>query len=154
MEAGAVMVFVTGCDHSYVASNDVAIVLFQPLPFAFDRSASRLRRIAPFKSHLQWDLHDNLSVIANSLTTMHQRRSSWLKEASLVGDRGFFHEPVRTTVSAKLEQKSGVLKTMPAWSKRLQPFSFMLRIRKRTCRVLLALCVTPLIYATRWRSHE
>ena len=85
MEAGAVMVFVTRCDYCYVASNDVAIVLFQPLHFAFDRSARRLRRIAPFKSHLQWDLHDNLSVTANSLTKIHQRRSPWLKEACLVG---------------------------------------------------------------------
>jgi len=56
MEAGAVMVFMARCDHCHVASNNVAIVLFQPLYFAFDRSARRLRRIAPFKSHLQWDL--------------------------------------------------------------------------------------------------
>jgi hypothetical protein len=74
MEAGAVMVFMARCDHCHVASNDVAIVLFQPLYFAFDRSARRLRRIAPFKSHLQWDLHDNLSVTVNLLTTIHQRR--------------------------------------------------------------------------------
>ena len=39
MEAGAVMVFVARCDHSYAASNDVAIVLFQPLYFTFDRNA-------------------------------------------------------------------------------------------------------------------
>ena len=65
MEAGAVMVFMARCDHCHVASNNVAIVLFQPLYFAFDRSARRLRRIAPFKSHLQWDLHVDLSVTAN-----------------------------------------------------------------------------------------
>jgi hypothetical protein len=75
MEAGAVMVFMARCDHCHVASNNVAIVLFQPLYFAFDRSARRLRRIAPFKSHLQWDLHVDLSVTANFLTTIHQRRS-------------------------------------------------------------------------------
>jgi len=84
MEPGAVMVFMARCDHSYAASNDVAIVVFQPLYFALDRSARRLRRIAPFKSHLQWDLHDDLSVTANSLPTTHQRRSPWPKEASLV----------------------------------------------------------------------
>jgi hypothetical protein len=39
MEAGAVMVFVARCDYSYAASNDVAIVLFQPLYFTFDRNA-------------------------------------------------------------------------------------------------------------------
>ena len=69
MEAGAVMVFMARCDHCHVASNNVAIVLFQPLYFAFDRSARRLRWIAPFKSHLQWDLHVDLSVTANFLTT-------------------------------------------------------------------------------------
>ena len=84
MEAGAVMVFMARCDHCHVASNNVAIVLFQPLYFAFDRSARRLRRIAPFKRHLQWDLHVDLSVTANFLTTIHQRRSPWLKESSRV----------------------------------------------------------------------
>ena len=84
MEAGAVMVFMARCDHCHVASNNVAIVLFQPLYFAFDRSARRLRRIAPFKSHLQWDLHVDLSVTANFLTTIQQRRSPWLKESSRV----------------------------------------------------------------------
>src|SRR5271169_3645007 len=110
MEAGAVMVFVTRCDHSYVASNDVAIVLFQPLHFAFDRSARRLRRIAPFKSHLQWDLHDDLSVTANSLMTIHQRRSPWLKEASLVGAKRIFSRTGENHSLCKLEHKSGVLK--------------------------------------------
>jgi len=75
MEAGAVMVFMARCDHCHVASNNVAIVLFQPLYFAFDRSARRLRRIAPLKSHLQWDLHVDLSVTSNFLTTIHQRCS-------------------------------------------------------------------------------
>ena len=84
MEAGAVMVFMARCDHCHVASNNVAIVLFQSLYFALDRSARRLRRIAPFKSHLQWDLHVDLSVTANFLTTIHQRRSPWLKESSRV----------------------------------------------------------------------
>ena len=74
MEAGAVMVFVARCDYSYAASDDVAIVLFQPLYFTFDRNAHGVRRIGSFKSHLQWDLHDDLSVTANLLTTIHQRR--------------------------------------------------------------------------------
>ena len=69
MEAGAVMVFVARCDYSYAASNDMAIVLFQPLYFTFDRNAHGLRRIGSFKSHLQWNLHDNLSVTVNLLTT-------------------------------------------------------------------------------------
>lgn len=64
MEAGAVMVLMARCDHCHVASNNVAIVLFQPFYFAFDRSARRLGGIAPFKSHLQWDLHVDLSVTA------------------------------------------------------------------------------------------
>ena len=84
MEAGAVMVFTARCDHCHVASNNVAIVLFQALYFAFDRSARRLRGIAPFKSHLQWDLHVDLSVTANFLTIIRQRRSPWLKESSRV----------------------------------------------------------------------
>jgi hypothetical protein len=84
MEAGAVMVSMARCDHCHVASNNAAIVLFQPLYFAFDRSARRLRGIAPFKSHLQWDLHVDLSVTANFLTTIHQRRSPWLKDPSRV----------------------------------------------------------------------
>ena len=65
MEAGAVMVFVTRCDHCYVASNDVPIVVFQALHFAFDRSARRHRRITPFKSHLQWDLHSVTAKFPN-----------------------------------------------------------------------------------------
>ena len=72
MEAGAVMVFVARCDYSYAASNDVTIVLFQPLYFMFDRNAHGVRRIGSFKSHLQWDLHDNLSVTVNLLTTIHR----------------------------------------------------------------------------------
>jgi hypothetical protein len=62
MEAAAVTVFVAGCDHGYAASNDMAIGLFQPLYFTFDRSARSLGRIGSFKSHLQRDLHDDLSV--------------------------------------------------------------------------------------------
>jgi hypothetical protein len=44
-ESAAVTVFVTGSNYSNVASNDVAIVLLQPLHLAFDRNAHRLRRI-------------------------------------------------------------------------------------------------------------
>jgi hypothetical protein len=33
---------------------------------------------------LQWDLHVDLSVTANFLTTIHQRRSPWLKDPSRV----------------------------------------------------------------------
>jgi hypothetical protein len=71
MEPDAMMVFVTRGDHRYAASNDVAIVLFQPLHFTFDRSAHSVRRIGSFKSHLQWDLHDDPSVAANPLTTVY-----------------------------------------------------------------------------------
>ena len=85
MEAGAVMVFMARCDHCHVASNNVAIVLFQPLYFAFDRSAHGVRRIGSFKSHLQWDLHDNLSVTVNLLTTIHQRR---IEEFSTARENG------------------------------------------------------------------
>jgi hypothetical protein len=67
MKSAAVTVFVAGCGYSYVASNDVAIVFFQPLHFAFDRSAYRRRRIASFKIHLQWHLHDDLSVFASGI---------------------------------------------------------------------------------------
>jgi hypothetical protein len=74
MEARAVMVFVARRDYSYPTSNDVAIALFQSLYFTFDRSAHGLRRIGSFKSHLQRDLHDNLSVTVNLLTTIHQRQ--------------------------------------------------------------------------------
>jgi hypothetical protein len=103
MEAGAVMVFLARCDHCHVASNNVAIVLFQPLYFAFDRSARRLRRIAPFKTHLQWDLHVDLSATANFLTTIHQRRSGavrvvvfWALTHSL--------KTVRRTTSRQIQQ--------------------------------------------------
>jgi hypothetical protein len=51
-ESAAVTVFVTGCDYSYAASNDLTIVLFKPLHLAFDRNAHRLRRIGSFKIHL------------------------------------------------------------------------------------------------------
>ena len=67
LKSAAVTVFVARCDYSYVASNDVAIVLFQPLHFAFDRSAYRRRRIASLKIQLQWDLHDDLSVFASGI---------------------------------------------------------------------------------------
>jgi hypothetical protein len=66
LKSAAVTVFVARCDYSYVKSNDVAIVLFQPLHFAFDRSAYRRRRIASFKIQLQWNLHDDLSVFASA----------------------------------------------------------------------------------------
>ena len=66
-ESSTVTVFVAGCDYNYMASDDIAIVLFQPLHFAFDRSAHRRRRIASFKGNLQWDLHDNLSVFASAI---------------------------------------------------------------------------------------
>jgi hypothetical protein len=62
MEDIAVTVFVARCNHNYAASNDMAIVFFQPLNFSLDRSARSLRRIGSFKSYLQRDLHDSLSV--------------------------------------------------------------------------------------------
>jgi hypothetical protein len=61
-ESAAVTVFVTGRDYSDVASDDVAIVLFQPFYFPFDRGAHRLRQLRSFKSYLQWNLHDVLSI--------------------------------------------------------------------------------------------
>ena len=75
IEAAAVTVFVARCDHSDPASNEVAIVLFQPLYFAFDRRAHSRRRVGSFKRHLQWDLHDDLSVAATSLTKTHPQRT-------------------------------------------------------------------------------
>ncbi len=61
-ESAAVTVFVTGRNYSDVASDDVAIVLFQPFYFPLDRGAHRLRRLRSFKSYLQWNLHDVLSI--------------------------------------------------------------------------------------------
>ena len=65
MEVAAVTGLVAGCYHGYAASNDTAIVLFQPLYFTFDRNAHRLQRIGSFKGHLQRDLHNDLSVAVN-----------------------------------------------------------------------------------------
>lgn len=45
--------------------NQLPLAKPQPLYFAFDGSAHSLRRIGSFKSHLQRDLHDDLSVAAN-----------------------------------------------------------------------------------------
>jgi hypothetical protein len=66
MEAATVTVLVARRDHNYAASNDVVIVLFQPVYFMFNRNTHSLRWIHSFKSQLQWDLHDDLSATAIS----------------------------------------------------------------------------------------
>jgi hypothetical protein len=110
MEAGAVMVFVSRCDYSDAASNDMAIALFQPLYFTFDRNAHGLRRIGSFKSHLQWDLHQK---------SFGDRE--FPDDNSPATHRGIFHRPVRTVASARLEHKNSVLKTIRVSSCRNAP---------------------------------
>jgi hypothetical protein len=61
MEAAAVAVLMARCDHSHAASNDVMIVLFQPVYFTLNRNAHGLRRLGSFKSQLQRNLHNDLS---------------------------------------------------------------------------------------------
>ena len=85
LEATAVPVFVARRDHSYVASNDVAIVLLQPLHFMCDRSANRLRRIGTLKSDLQRNLHRDLSLAATPQTTMRRAERSLAEVASTSG---------------------------------------------------------------------
>ena len=58
VKTGAVAVFVTRRDHSYTTSDDVVILVFQPLHFMHDRGANNLRRIRSFECDLQWDLHE------------------------------------------------------------------------------------------------
>jgi hypothetical protein len=65
LESGTVTVLVTGRDHSYAASDDVMIVLLQPLHLMIDYSAHRLGRFDSFKRHFQWDLHNRLSMSKN-----------------------------------------------------------------------------------------
>jgi hypothetical protein len=62
LEAGAVLMLVARRDHSNAAPDDMVIVLFQPLCFTFDFGAHSLRRLASFEGHLQWGLHNGLSV--------------------------------------------------------------------------------------------
>ena len=66
LEAGAVTVLVTRCDHSYAASDDAMIVFLQPVCLTIDYGAHGLRRIGPFERHLQWDLHNGLSISIGS----------------------------------------------------------------------------------------
>ena len=70
MEAGAVMVLVTRCDHSYAATDDVMIVFLQPFYLTFDRGSHGVRRLGPFKSNLNWDLHSGLSSSTNIKTPL------------------------------------------------------------------------------------
>lgn len=58
VKTGAVAVFVTRRDHSYATSDDVVILVFQPLHFMHDRGANDLGRIRSFECDLQWDLHE------------------------------------------------------------------------------------------------
>jgi hypothetical protein len=72
MKSVAVTVFVVGCNNGYVASNDVAIVLFQPLHFAFDRSAhGRRHRI------LQNSLATGFAWRPFSFSLGHRARQSY-----------------------------------------------------------------------------
>lgn len=70
MEAGAVMVLVTRCDHSYAATDDMMIVFLQPFYLTLDHGSHSVRRLGSFKSHLNWDLHSGLSSSANAKTPL------------------------------------------------------------------------------------
>jgi hypothetical protein len=85
MEAGAVMVFVARCDYSYAASNRCGDCAFPAALLHVRLQRARPPTDRSFKSHLQWDLHDNLSVTVNLLTTIHQRR---IEEFSTAGENG------------------------------------------------------------------
>ena len=74
LERATVTMLMTRCDHSYAASDDAVIVFLQPVYLTVDYGAHSVRRLGSFERHLQWDLHDNLSVTVNLLTTIHQRR--------------------------------------------------------------------------------
>ncbi len=80
MEAATVMVLAARRDHSYAASNDVVIVLLQPVYFMFNRNTHSLRWVHSFKSQLQWDLHDDLSAAL----TLGSSPAKQLGEAGLV----------------------------------------------------------------------
>jgi hypothetical protein len=62
LEPGTVTVLVTRCDHSYAASDDAMIVFLQPGYLTVDYGAHSLRRLGSFERHLQWDLHNGLSI--------------------------------------------------------------------------------------------
>jgi hypothetical protein len=70
MEAGAVMVLVTRCDHGYTATGDMMIVFLQPLYLTLDHGSHSVRSLGPFKSYLNWDLHSDLSSSTNTKTTL------------------------------------------------------------------------------------
>ena len=62
LEPGTVTVLLTRRDHSYAASDDAMIVFLQPVYLTIDYGAHSLRRLGSFKRHLQWDLHNGLSI--------------------------------------------------------------------------------------------
>ena len=70
IEAGAVMVLVTRCDNSYAATDDMMIVFLQSFYLTFDRRSHGVRRLGPFKSHLNWNLHSDLSSSTNIKTPL------------------------------------------------------------------------------------
>jgi hypothetical protein len=47
--------------HSYAAADHVMIVFLQPFYLTFDRESHGVRRLGPFKSNLNWNLHSDLS---------------------------------------------------------------------------------------------
>jgi hypothetical protein len=61
LKAGAMTMLVTRCGHSYATPDDTMVVLLQPSYLMFDHGARRLWRLASLESHLQWELHNNLS---------------------------------------------------------------------------------------------
>ena len=62
LEPGTVTVLLTRRDHSYAASDDAMIVFLQPVYLMIDYGARGLRRLGSFERHLQWDLHNGLSI--------------------------------------------------------------------------------------------
>ena len=62
LEPGTVTVLVTRRDHSYAARSDAMIVFLQPVYLTINYSTHSLRRLGSFERHLQWDLHNGLSI--------------------------------------------------------------------------------------------
>jgi hypothetical protein len=74
LEAGTVTVLLTRCDHSYAASDDAMIVFLQPVYLTIDYGADRVRRLGSFERHLQWDLHNGLSISKNQQLLVAAKR--------------------------------------------------------------------------------
>ncbi len=62
LEPGTVTMLVTGRYHSYAASDDVMIVLLQPVYLMSNYGTHSLRRLGSFERHFQWDLQNGLSI--------------------------------------------------------------------------------------------